>query len=149
MPIRSSFVTNRQRLESSQEVFIVPAKVNGQKDIIFGKSDGPSQTLLEESEEEKDLQFSYFTPTTRKLMKNMGYNFINKEGLNSGKGIWTPILSAYVMEGKSEDYYHKTRSGLGYESLPFMLHFGTKGESDEDSYTSSSESNCWESNTST
>nr|ABD63076.1 hypothetical protein 17.t00003 [Asparagus officinalis] len=50
MLIQSSLVASRRQIESSQAVFIVPAKNNGQKDIIFGRTDGPIQTLQEESQ---------------------------------------------------------------------------------------------------
>ncbi|ONK57953.1 uncharacterized protein A4U43_C09F6000 [Asparagus officinalis] len=90
MSIQSYFVKSWRRVESSQAVFIVPARNNSQKNIIFGQT-----------------------------------------------------------EGKPGDYYQKTRKGLGYESPTLTWCFEANGGSEDNSISSSSESNFWDSDTST
>lgn len=49
-----------------------------------------------------------------------GYNFKDKLGLKFGKGVRTqPLPSA--SKGKSIDYYHMTKRGLGYVSDFYVL----------------------------
>ena len=45
----------------------------------------------------------------------MGYDLTNGPGLNFGKGRRT-LLRSFVPKGKTPDYYHRTRRGLGYVS---------------------------------
>ena len=51
------------------------------------------------------------------MMERMGYDLINRPGLNFGKGRRT-LLRSFVPKGKAPDYYHKTHRGLGYVSTP-------------------------------
>ena len=50
-------------------------------------------------------------------MKSMGYDLTSGPGLNFGKGRRT-LLRSFVPKGKTPDYYHQTRRGLGYVSTP-------------------------------
>ena len=50
-------------------------------------------------------------------MENMGYDLTSGPGLNFGKGRRT-LLWSFVPKGKALDYYHRTRRGLGYVSIP-------------------------------
>ena len=54
-------------------------------------------------------------------MKQMGYNFNEKQGLNFGKGRRTPIRMSLTPEGKPPDYYQKTGRGLSYVTTPPTL----------------------------
>ena len=51
------------------------------------------------------------------MMENMRYDLTNGPGLNFGKGRRT-LLRSFVPKGKTPDYYHRTRRGLGYVSTP-------------------------------
>jgi len=63
------------------------------------------------------------------MMENMGYDLINGPGLNFGKGRRT-LLRSFVPKGKTPDYYHQTRRGLGYVSTPIS----SASESEESLY---------------
>jgi len=41
------------------------------------------------------------------MMGNMGYDLMEKSGLNFSKGRWT-LLRSFVPKEKAPDYYHKT-----------------------------------------
>jgi len=47
----------------------------------------------------------------------MGYDLADGPDLNFGKGRRT-LLWSFVPKGKTPDYYHRTRRGLGYVSTP-------------------------------
>ena len=70
----------------------------------------------EESEgEQESPQFGHYEPKALRMMKSMGYDLTNGPGLNFGKGR-TTLLRSFVPKGKTPDYYHQTRRGLGYVS---------------------------------
>ena len=51
------------------------------------------------------------------MMERMGYDFTKESCLNFKKGKQT-LLPSFVPKGKDLDYYHKTRRGLDYVSIP-------------------------------
>ena len=88
------------------------------KPICFGKVK-PEQLKRASSEEDDGVpQFHYHEPNSKYLMKRMGYNFNEKQGLNFGKGRRTPIRMSLTPEGKPPDYYQKTGRGVGYITPP-------------------------------
>ena len=74
-------------------------------------------------------------------MESMGYDLTNGLGLNFDKGRRT-LLRSFVPKGKTPDYYHQTRRGLGYVSTLIPLASGS-GESLYHDYSSGTAS--WES----
>ncbi|XP_020272188.1 uncharacterized protein LOC109847370 [Asparagus officinalis] len=82
----------------------------------------------------------------RRIMQKIGYYFSNAGGLNFGKGQRTP-LAPFVPKGKPDNYYDKTRKGLGYVSPPLVQCFEASEESDGYSISSSSELIFWDSDT--
>ena len=84
----------------------------------------------QESESEKESpQFTHYEPNILRMMENMGYNLTNGPGLNFGKGRRT-LPRSFVPKGKTPDYYHQTRRGLGYVSTPIP----SASESEESLY---------------
>ena len=78
------------------------------------------------------------------MMKNMGYDLTSGPGLNFGKGRRT-LLRSFIPKGKTPDYYHQTRRGLGYVSTPIPSAF----ESEESlCHDDSSGTSSWESDVS-
>ena len=74
-------------------------------------------------------------------MEGMGYDLTNGPGLNFDKGRRTQLRS-FVPKGKTSDYYHQTRRGLGYASTPIP----SASESEESLYHNhSSGTSSWES----
>ena len=83
------------------------------------------------------------------MMKDMGYELARGEGLCFGKGRRTPFLP-FAPKGKSTDYYHKSRRGLGYvSSSPPQCHESYKEVEDDSSTDTSPDSSLWESDVST
>ena len=69
-----------------------------------------------ESENESP-QFSHYKPSVLRMMERMGYDLTNGPDLNFDKGRRT-LLRSFTTKGKTPDYYHRTRRGLGYVSTP-------------------------------
>jgi len=89
-------------------------------------------------------QFSHYEPNVLKMMKNIGYDLISCPDLNFDKRRWT-LLRPLVPRGKTPEYYHRTRRGLGYVSTPIP----SASESDESLYHDhSSCTSSWESDVS-
>ena len=63
------------------------------------------------------------------MMERMGYNLTKGSGLNFDKGK-RALLCSFVPKGKDPDFYHRTRRGLGYVSMPVLSDF----ESEEEAY---------------
>ena len=59
----------------------------------------------------------------------MGYDLTNGPGLNFDKGRRT-LLRSFIPKGKTPNYYHQTRRGLGYVSTPIP----SASESEESLY---------------
>ena len=78
-------------------------------------------------------------------MEKMGYNLRQGDGLNFGKGRRIP-LQPFVLKGKPQNYYDRTRRGLGYVTPP------EQSESEDESFSStqsqSSSLSEWESDVS-
>ena len=73
----------------------------------------------EESESENEPpQFTHYEPNIFRMMEGMGYDLTNDPGWNFGKG--RTLLRSFVPKGKTPDYYHLTRRGLGYVSTPVL-----------------------------
>ena len=84
-------------------------------------------------EEEANPQFNHYGRIMHKMMKNIGYNLTRGEGLCFGKGRRTPLLH-FLPKGKPNDYYHKSRRGLGYVSpSSAQSHKSWKGVEDDHS----------------
>ena len=76
-----------------------------------------------------------------RIMESIGYDLINGSGLNFDKGRRT-LLRFFVPKGKTPDYYHRTRRGLGYVSTLIP----SASESEESLYHNhSSGTSSWES----
>jgi len=99
----------------------------------------------EESESENEPpQFTHYEPNVLRMMESMGYDLTNGPGLNFSKGRRT-LLRSFVLKGKTPDYYHRTRRGLGYVSTPIP----SASESEESLYNDySSGTSSWESDVS-
>jgi len=96
-----------------------------------------------ESENESP-QFSHYEPSVLRMMESMGYDLTNGPGLNFGKGRRI-LLWSFVSKGKTPDYYHRTRRGLGYVSTPIP----SASKSEESLYHNhSSGTSSWESDVS-
>ena len=78
------------------------------------------------------------------MMGSIGYDLTSGPGLNFGKGRRT-LLRSFVPKGKTPDYYHRTRRGLGYISTPAP----SNSDSEESLYHDySSGTSSWESDVS-
>ena len=99
----------------------------------------------EDSESENESpQFSHYEPNVLRMMQRMEYDLTNGPGLNFGKGRRT-LLPSFIPKGKTPDYYHRTRRGLGYVSTPIP----SASESEESLYHNySSGMSSWESDVS-
>ena len=74
----------------------------------------------------------------------MGYDLTIGPGLNFSKGRRT-LLWSFILKGKTLDYYHRTRRGLGYVSTSIP----SASESEESLYHNhSSGMSSWESDVS-
>ena len=96
---------------------MVPARRKGQRPILFGQIKSEPMPLEESEGEEEPPQFGHYEPNTLRMMESMGYDLTNGPGLNFSKGRRT-LLRSFMPKGKTSDYYHQTRRGLGYVSTP-------------------------------
>ena len=117
VPVKSSFETYRDAGNAQESIFMVPARRKGQKLILFGRITSTPMSREESGGEEEPPQFGHYEPNTLRMMKSMGYDLTSRPGLNFGKGRRT-LLRSFVPKGKTLDYYHRTRRGLGYVSTP-------------------------------
>ena len=87
---------------------------------------------------------SHYKSNVLRMMESMRYDLTNGPGLNFSKGRRT-LLQSFVLKGKTPDYYHRTRRGLGYVSTPIP----SASESEEVLYHNySSGTSSWESDVS-
>ena len=114
------------------------------KMIFFGRVESKPM-IHEDSKSEIELpQFSHYEPNVLKMIENMGYDLTSGISLNFGKGRRT-LLRSFIPKGKAHNYYHRTRSGLGYVSTPTP----SASESKESLYHNhSSGTSSWESDVS-
>ena len=78
------------------------------------------------------------------MVKRMGYGITKRSGLNFGKGKRS-LLHSFIPKSKDPDYYHKTRRGLSYVSMPVS----SDPESEEEDYhDNSSTTSSWDSDVS-
>jgi len=84
--------------------------------------------MIRESFESDDEppQFSHYEPNVLRMMENMGYDLTRSPGLNFGKRRRT-LLRSFIPKGKTPDYYHRTRRGLGYASTLVPSVSGSEG----------------------
>ena len=98
---------------------VIPNKVRGAKEVIYGKGKSsplPDHFLSEDEDDDKPgRHLSKYSPEARKLMEKQGYDFTLGEGLYFDRGPRNPAKAVYVPKGKPEDYYKYGR-GLGYVS---------------------------------
>ena len=117
VPVKSSFGTYQDNGNTQESIFMIPARRKGQKPILFGRMTTEPTPREESESEEESPQLSHYEPKALKMMKCMGYDLTNRPGLNFGKGRRT-LLRSFVPKGKTPDYYHRRRRGLGYVSTP-------------------------------
>jgi len=123
---------------------MVPARRRGQKLILFRRINFELMSHKDSESENESPQFSHYEPSVFRMMERMGYDLTNGPRLNFGKGRRT-LLRFFVLKGKTPDYYHRTRRGLGYVSTPIP----SASESEESLYHNySSGTSSWESNVS-
>ena len=123
---------------------MVPARREGQRPILFGRIKPEPMTREESEGEQESLQFGHYEPKTLRTMKSMGYDLTSRPGLNFSKGRRT-LLWSFMPKGKTPDYYHRTRRGLGYVSTPIP----SASESEESlCHNCSSGTSSWESDVS-
>jgi hypothetical protein len=116
-PVKSSFMTHNRAGDAHGALFEVPARHEDQGPILFGR--GKPEPMIRDSSEDdfESPQFFHYGPNSHHMMERMGYDLVNRPGLNFGKGRIT-LLRSFVPKGKAPDYYHKTRRGLSYVSTP-------------------------------
>jgi len=144
VPVRSSLTMCQDVSDAQESLFMVPAKRESQRPILFGRVE--SKSLIRESSESdnESPQFAHYEPNVLRMMESMGYDLTNGPTLNFGKGKRT-LLRSFVLKGKTPDYYHRTRRGLGYVSTPISL----ASDSKESLYHNhSSGTSSWESDVS-
>jgi len=144
VPVKSSFETYRDAGNAQESIFTVPARRKGQKPILFGRVTSEPMSREESESEEESPQFSHYEPRTLRMMRSMGYDLASGPGLNFGKGRRT-LLQSFVPKGKTPDYYHQTRRGLGYVSTSVPSASDSGGSSGRDY---SSDTSSWESDVS-
>ena len=123
---------------------MVPARRRGQKSILFERIESELMSHKDSESENESPQFSHYEPSVLRMMKRIWYDLINGPGLNFDKGRRT-LLQSFVLKGKTPDYYHRTRRGLGYVSASIL----SASESEESLYHNhSSGTSSWESDVS-
>jgi len=138
--MKSSFETYQDVGDAQESVFMVPARRRGQKPILFGRIKSELMSHKDSESENESPQFSHYEPSVLRMMERMGYDLTNGPGLNFEKGRRT-LLQSFVPKGKTPDYYHRTRRGLGYVSTPIP----SAAESEESLYHNhSSGTSSWE-----
>jgi len=94
-------------------VFIVPLTKREQSPIIFCRSQARATTSKELDDDLEPPQFFHYAWSAHRMMKKMGYSLNHGDGLNFDKRRSIP-LQPFVLEGKSANYYDRTRKGSGY-----------------------------------
>jgi len=117
VPMKSSFETYQDVSDAQESVLMVPVRRKGQKPILFRQIKSELMSREESESENETPQFTHYEPNVLRMMQSMGYDLANGLGLNFGKGRRT-LLWSFVPKGKTHDYYHRTRRGLGYVSTP-------------------------------
>jgi len=139
--VRSSLIAYQGVSDVQGSLFMVPARRKGQRPILFGRVESKSMTWESSGSDDESLQFSHYELNILRMMENMGYNLTRGLGLNFGKGRRT-LLRSFIPKGKTPNYYHQTRWGLGYVSTPIPSASGSEESlyHNHSSDTSSSES---------
>ena len=88
------------------------------KDQFFSDELNPNQWPVKNQKARRNpLSSVIMSQRHSEWWKAWGYDLTNGPGLNFGKGRRT-LLQSFVPKGKTPDYYHRTRRGLGYVSTP-------------------------------
>jgi len=117
VPVRSCLMAYQDVSDAQESLFMVPARRKGQKLILFRRIKSELMPREDSESENEPPQFAHYELNVLKMMENMGYDLMNGPGLNFGKRRRT-LLRSFVPKGKTPDYYHRTRRGLGYVSTP-------------------------------
>jgi len=117
VPVKSSFKMYQDVGDAQESIIMVPTIRKGQKLILFGQIKSEPMSRKESESEKEPPQFAHYEPNVLRMIESMGYDLIHGPGLNFGKGRRT-LLRSFVPKGKTPDYYHQTRRGLGYVSTP-------------------------------
>jgi len=142
--VRSSLTAYQGVSDAQESLFIVPARRKGQKLILFERIKSKLMPREDSESDNESPQFAHYEPNVFRMMENMGYDLANGPGLNFGKGTRT-LLRSFIPKGKTPDYYHQIRRGLGYMSTPIS----SASESEGSSYHyRSSGTSSWESDVS-
>ena len=117
--MRSSLIVYQGVSDAQGSLFMVPARRKGQRPILFGRVESKSMTRESSESDNESPQFAHYEPNVLRMMESMGYDLTNGPGLNFSfrKGRRT-LLRSFTPKGKTPDYYHRTRRGLGYVSTP-------------------------------
>jgi len=126
VPVRSSLTMCQDVSDAQESLFMVPAKCEGQRPILFGRVESKSMTQESSESDDEPWQLSHYEPNVLRMMENMGYDLTRSPGLNFGKGRRT-LLQSFIPKRKTPDYYHRTRRGLGYVSTPVPSASGSEG----------------------
>jgi len=126
--VRSSLTAYQGASDAQESLFMVLVRRKGQKLILFGRIKSELMPREDSESENESPQFAHCEPNVLRMMENMGYDLANGPGLNFGKGRRI-LLRSFVPKGKTPDYYHQTRKGLGYVSTPISSAFESEGSS--------------------
>jgi len=91
--------------------------VKGLKVILFKRIETEPVACESSGSNSESPQFFHYGQKLCHMMKRMGYDISKKLGFNFGEGKCA-LLRSFVPKGKDHDYYHKTRRGLSYVSMP-------------------------------
>ena len=74
VPVRSSLTVYQDVSDAQESLFMVPAKRESQRPILFGRVE--SKSLIRESSESdnESPQFTHYDPNVLKMMESMGYD---------------------------------------------------------------------------
>lgn len=88
-PVKSSFLSEDRIYDLEGAFFKVAARRKRQKPIFFGKFETELKVLEPSEAGEESLNFYKHNSKIVRMMKQMGYNFKKKLGLNFRKGVRT------------------------------------------------------------
>lgn len=108
-----SFMPKEWVYDAYDAFFKVLAKKGGRKPILFGRFEAKVKVLGPSKTKEGPLEFNQLNSKVICMVQNMGCNFRDKHVLNFSKGVRTQPLPS-TLNGKSNDYYHRTKRELGY-----------------------------------
>lgn len=95
---------------------MLPDKKGGWKPILIGRFKVEVKILELSKSKGKLLDLYQPNPKVIRIMENVGYNFKDKLSLNFDNEVRTQSLP-FAQKGKSIDYYHMSKRGLGYISI--------------------------------